>query len=268
MKGLLYFSIFVFALFLISCSQHDTNQQNDSAKDCIPSELQQNVIAFYPFTEGDIKDYSGYDNDLNNPFMLSSVSDRFGNSSSAIEFDNSDDSVRYLVDYNTDFLQDLQSLSISLWYYPEGTDRGSKDYECLIQTGDGGNCPNHDQEWSMGLYDCRQATFKYHNAVWANAVTSEDVPEYCTNEIAELSNKWHHIVVVHSANTNKLYFDGVLNDINESEGCCCHPDDSPLIENMYIGQGFTGKIDDVIIFDKELSDDDVTSLYEATSCKK
>jgi hypothetical protein len=254
--------LFVLIMVLFSC------QKEKYDIDCLNKELRRGIIAFYPFQNGRIQDFSIKGHDLENPFSLSSTSDRHGNSNCAFLFNDplSEESEEYLLCKNTNFLNGLVSFSISLWYYPISSESDFAKYETLIKTGSGGPCPKHDQEWALGLFDCRRATFNHKNSVWANSIIDWDDPEKCINERILLSNKWHHVVAIKNDTINKIYINGELNDVNHGDGCCCKPDLLQIIENLYIGNNFTGKIDDIIIFNRELSSTEVMQLYNLSPC--
>lgn len=55
---------------------------------CIPNELANKVIAFYPFSNGSLNDFSGNNQNLTNTTTAHSSSDRNGNTNCAYEFDN------------------------------------------------------------------------------------------------------------------------------------------------------------------------------------
>lgn len=64
-----YINLILILLVLASCSR-------DSEIPCIPAQLSDHVIAFYPFSNGNLSDVSGNDFDLVNPNDIPSSPDR------------------------------------------------------------------------------------------------------------------------------------------------------------------------------------------------
>ena len=79
MKYIIFFILPI--LLLTSCDKNDIP--------CIPSDLQNHVIACYPFSNGSLNDVSGNDFHLVNPNNIPPSNDRDGNLSCAYAFDGS-----------------------------------------------------------------------------------------------------------------------------------------------------------------------------------
>lgn len=230
--------------------------------DCVPASLQGDVIAFYPFNNGQLIDESSNNNDMTNPTTATATSDRMGNSNCAYQFVDSPTNEEYLTTTSSNFLDNLDEFSISIWYEPLDTARNGGSYEILFSRGDEARCPDRRGEWSVGLYDCRSAVFGHNNSVWAESTINN-----CQERINMLTNKWHHVVAIKDNNEYKIYFNGNLDETATGNANCSST--THLAQNIgdaFIGKYFTGKIDDVIIFDKALSQSDVTNLFELEAC--
>lgn len=246
-------------LLLLSC-----NKDNRSIP-CIPSGLSSDVIAFYPFSNGSLNDFSGTGAHLTNTTAASSTSDRAGNPNCAYEFDNLPTSSEFLTTTNTSFLDGLNTFSVSLWYLPADTARESGAYEVLVGRGNTAQCPDRRGEWSVGLFDCRKAVFGRTNSVWDQNVVGSD----CQQEVIARTDSWHHLVITYkqAGVEMAIYRDGVLQENSVGHADC--GSGAPTVQDLgdlFIGSDYTGKIDDIIFFDKVLSQSEITSLFELDVC--
>lgn len=253
----------LFGLF-ISCDNDDDapNPQPEPEASCIPSNLQTDLIAFYPFSGGSLNDFSGNGYDLSNPTSAFSSEDRDGNSNCAFEFVASNDD--FLTYVNPTFLDDLDSLpfSVSLWFKAEGT-RNPGDYELLIGRDEGMHCPDTFGEWSLGLYDCRNAAFGINDySIWGEEPYGNTD---CTNDPS--LNVWHHLVVTSGGTSGNIamYVDGISTSNIPGTGCS-NPVGTNNVGDLFLGKGFTGLLDDVMIFGKELNQSEVIQLFELDAC--
>lgn len=256
--------IFPFALLilLIACGKDDGTKKEIP---CIPSGLGNDVIAFYPFSNGSLNDIAGNSQNLSNPTTASPTSDRNGNANCAYEFDNMPTSSEFLTTTNTTYLNGLNEFSISLWYLPKDTSRSGGDFESLINRDLGISCPDRNGQWSVGLYDCRKAVFGRTNSVWDMNITNFD----CQQEIIARTDTWNHIVATfnQSGVEMKIYRNGILQESSVGNGNCGSGSPSYQdIGDLFLGKDYTGKIDDVIIFNKTLSQQEVNSLFSMESC--
>jgi hypothetical protein len=248
--------------FIIAC-----NKSED--KICIPENLQSNIVAFYPFSNGSIDDYSGSGLSLVNPNKISTSEDRAGNNACAYAFNGSLNQYlsrhgRFLDDYHK------KSFSISLWYKPTGIVRNEK-YELLCGRVDRDELkvPDKFGEWSVGLYDCRRATFSINrfskwddfHPLWGDNTISGNK---CYLEFEALTEVWHHLVVTFDGKDRHLYRNSMLS--NRIDNGLRGGSMTRNIGDFFIGKGFRGVIDDIIIFDKVLSQNEVIELYNLEPC--
>lgn len=252
-------------LFLVLSCVKDDDKEKVIA--CIPSGLGNNVIAFYPFSGGSLKDIAGNENHLAN-FDATPTTDRKGNPNCAYEFDNLPGSKEFLTTPNTSFLNNLKQFSISLWYQPVDTNRDGGDFETLICRDQGGSCPDRKGQWSVGLYDCRKAVFGRTNSVWDLNINKGNNFS-CQKEIVDRTGAWHHLVATYNQNGTemKIYRDGILQDFAAGgANCGSGTVSSKDIGDLFLGVDYKGKIDDVILFDKTLSQQEVNTLYSIEPC--
>ncbi len=252
-------AILLLALSFLGCGDDDIFQAN-----CLPNNLQNGVIAFYPFMNGALTDNSTNSNNLSNSTSASPTTDRFGNQDCAYIFNNNQGNTEFLTTTNTNFLNSLPQFSIAAWYQPIDSTRSGGDYEVLISRGDTPHCPDRRGEWSLGLYDCRRAVFGHNNSVWAYLVTNPFVS--CEAEVNVLTGKWHQVVATKNNDDYKIYFDGILNETAIGDASCGTNYLAQDIGDMFIGNHYRGKIDDVIIYNREISQQEVTALYNLDPC--
>ncbi len=247
-------------ILAVACGKDDSEQVP-----CLPDNLEDHVIAFYPFTNGSLNDQSGNNQDLTNSTTAVPAPDRNGNVDCAYEFNNLPNSAEFLTRTNSAFLDNLTEMSVSLWYQPKNTSRAGGVFESLVSRDLGFSCPDRSGQWSVGLYDCRKAVFGRTNSVWDNNITNFD----CVQELVARTDSWNHAVATFRENgvEMKIYRDGVLQDSTTGDSNCSSG--TPLyadIGALFLGRDYTGVIDDVIIFDKVLTQADVASLFALETC--
>lgn len=248
--------------FIIAC-----NKNGDII--CIPENLQSNIIAFYPFINGSLDDLSGNGLALVNPNKIRPTDDRGSNSACAYAFDGS---LHQFLSRHGRFLDDYhkKSFSVSLWYKPEGI-RDKGEFELILGRVSryGLQFPDKLGEWSIGLYDCRRAVFSINrmsnwdnfHPLWNDNTISGNK---CDLELKALSGVWHHLVVTFDGKERQLYKNSISAD--KVDNGFRSGSMSRNVGDFLIGKGFHGVIDDVIIFDKILSQDEVNELYNLEPC--
>ena len=250
------------ALFLIT-SLFSCDKPEEFTVDCLPPNLQSGVIVFYPFNGGSLDDESPNNNNLSNPTTATPAADRNGNAGCAYQFDNTTGNDEFLTTANTNFLNGRNTFSLSLWYRPEGA-RDDGSFEVLFARGDQGRCPDRRGEWSVGLYDCRRAVFGHNNSVWADAVTG--LSNGCEGEMAALTGQWHHVVAVRNGDEYRIYFNGNLDEVDSGNASCSNLHIAQDLGDVFVGTDFTGRIDDIIVYNRALSAQDVAALFELGGC--
>jgi len=192
------------------------------------------LVAGYDFKK-DAKDFSGNGNDG----VVSGATlttDRFGVSDGCYSFDAKNE-------YISIPAQNSSILSVSMWYYYDGVGdnwntllcrAGSAYHHLLIQS---------DGTGSIGFYNSSFYDSGY-NLVQGN---------------------WYHLVLVKDGTNSKLYINTSLEqDSNSSFNNSTYP--LALIGNYgSYTQGALGKIDNVLIYNKALTADEIQTLYDLTS---
>lgn len=253
--------VFASALLFTSCDEDDFTPNDDEdevpeEETCLslfPSGLQSGMIAYYPFSQGSLEDFSGNGNDLENNTSAVSGTDREGNQGCAFSFDAANQD---FLEYATPtFLDDIQDapFSISLWYQ-ESIDSPTT-YNLLIGRDTGMHCPDTFGQWSLGLYDLDAPVFGINkNSIW-NFIDPS------------LELEWKHLVVTSDGTSGgiNIYINGESTSDTPSGDCST----SVSTENegdLFLGMNFTGLLDDVIIYDRELDLSEINELYELPAC--
>ena len=249
MKSTVRIVALIFTIVFINSCKKSSDPDPVPQIACLPTNLQDNVIAFYPFSSGSLNDISGNGYHLTNPTSAAPGADRGGNATCAFSFVQANgDFLKYV---NPAFLNDFQTVpfSISLWYKPVGIDN---NYKLLIGRDIGFHCPDTHGQWSVGLYDLGSAVFgiNLYN-LWQDA--------------AGVNNVWKHLVVTCTGTNLKLYINGVLTTSTPGTGCGT-PVPTINAGDLFLGKDFTGSLDDVIIYKKILSPSEITQLYNLAAC--
>ena len=197
------------------------------------------LTAFYEF-DGDATNSSGSAPDgVNNG--ASNTTDRFGNAASAFLFDAGDN-----VSISSVFGGVQVSMSVSAWFR-RSTDNGA--WNDLLAGSCGG--PIFALNPSDSIVFGNQC-----NAPIAHAGSSGFVTD---------TSEWHHAVGTYDGASVKVYLDNVLVDDRLAAG---NFQDGP----WYVGatnaggsEGFRGSIDNLRIYSRALSANDVSELFGATS---
>lgn len=193
--------------------------------------------ANYTFS-GNALDMSGQNNNGQIIGNVLSATDRVGQNNCAYSFPG--DSGSYIeVPLSTDFVfAPAQSFTISLWY--QGGSPGAGDREAFWS--EHANFSNY----FFGLYDVNRVLF---HQCWA-PMSSTVFPAPDTS--------WHHAVAIYDNGDFKLYRDNQLLTFQPASSTTPLP--APA-NNIVIGRGFLGKIDDVRYYNEALDSNAIATLF-------
>jgi hypothetical protein len=232
-------------------------EMTGAIQDCInnqcpnPNILTNDLIIYMPFAN-EVRDLVSGDYAV--PAAAPTfVTDRSGNANSAISFTRNN-----FLRLNVTSARNIQvenPLTISVWIKMQNTVMG--DLERIFEKSDGSS--NHLQpRFGLAVYDLNTPLYYGNNySLWDNEWNRDpNLPTDTTN--------WHHIVITveHAAAGNisnvKIYRDGVLR--NSGQG-------SDLFLNTqafdyYIGKDFQGFVDDLRVYRKALTPQQVTTLFQ------
>lgn len=207
-----------------------------------PKILVNNLLLYMPFSNGEVKDLKG--NSVIVSPDITFTSDRNGNQNCAVVFNGNQ--FLHIPKNNNNGIVQGDAFSISLWFRMQNTN--NDDLENLFTKGNA-----NEQGFSLSVHDLNAPLFVAGTVnIWDTSWRTDAVlPVDTTN--------WHHLVVtVSSNNTLRLYRDGQLrNSIVSSDAQI-----SDEMFDYYIGNNFRGFMDDLRVYKKELSPQEVQILFE------
>jgi hypothetical protein len=217
------------------------------------------LVGWWPFNSN-ANDESEYTND-GLVYGATLTQDRYGNPNSAYNFNGVSDYIEVLDDNSLDF---TNSYSLSAWY--RTTDDFTYNQTILGKGNDiGGSGYNMTINSAIISYDNLQIQSGFNNGlgfvdgVINGAAMTPSVDIFTTN--------WHHIIGTYDGNTAKLYIDGVLMDTIQIE-FSLSISEQPLLfgnETHTLYRYFEGDIDDIGLWNRALTNDEVLKLYRASS---
>jgi hypothetical protein len=241
----------LFLLFLLNCSV--TENYVDKGQ----SNLNSGLIIHYPL-DGNGIDISGNENHfrLNGP---SSTSDRKGESNKALYFDGIDD----FVEIPNDTTITNSDKSISFWFYKSDSkiDRDSKGnyLEALLYKGFD---TSYAREYSFEITQADQP----FNIQFQVGEETNDILIATKRDRYINSSKWYHIVgTIKAEGDLKLFIDGeivqhtlgLMNPVYNEAPITIGKASSNSLRQRY----FNGKIDDLRIYNRVLSENEVKELF-------
>ncbi|GEM_PF-3278975 len=192
------------------------------------------LIAQYSFNGNSVNETGNQEFDaINNDAVF--TSDRFGTPNSALDFNGSSSFL-----YFNNNIQFESEMTISCWVLQR-----TISYAPGIVSRYGG--------WSLFGDTENQPQVRFYSSSGATLIAP-----YTTNS-------WHHIVATVHSNTKSIFMDGILYGQNECGGT------SNYGEDMYIGKYYSGgyywdgKIDDIMIYNRALSENEVMQIYSEQS---
>jgi hypothetical protein len=221
----------------------------------VPSYVPTNgLVAYYPFN-GNANDVSvNANNGINNGATL--TTDRFGNVDSAYFFNGSTEYIN-VPSSNTLNFQTNNSFTLSYWI--NATSINTSKVNVIINKQIGAGTSSQDG-WNSNVEFNRASNLRIQNA--PSTVFCD--PSSNAGAISNLTN--YHITQVFQNGTSSIYINGI--QVSTSAGCLGIIGDNS--SNMFIGkptwtsgnaQGFNGIIDDIGIWNRALTQQEITSLY-------
>ena len=215
--------------------------QNVSDEVLVPEGL----VAWYELN-GDAVDSSGNGFDGTNNGAIATT-DRFDNTNGAMSFDGSND---YIDCGNDSALNPADAITISVWVKLNSKDI---DQEIIRKSRD-----------SSG--EVYEIFIKDNNEIFFGIRDSSGTENYVLPSTTLTTGVWHHIVGTYDKQYLRLYLNG---DEIGSESSTLTLDSSS--KNLSIGYNdagtkyFNGDIDDVRLYNRALSTDEISTLYHSSS---
>ncbi|TRW24700.1 LamG domain-containing protein [Flavobacterium zepuense] len=211
-----------------------------------PGVLTQDLVIYMPFSNN-VYDLKGAA--VTAPADTTFVADRNNNAKCAISFNGSQS--LQIASTAANALVDGDELSISLWFRMQNTVGG--DFEALFSKSN-----NNAAGFYLAVYDGNTPMFgltpnaPQYNQIWDDNWNQDpDLWQDTTN--------WHHLVITLNVNYEaKLYRDGILQNTEALINGAIGTDALAY----FIGQDFTGYLDDLRVYKKVLSATEVQTLFE------
>ncbi|MGY8868772.1 MAG: LamG-like jellyroll fold domain-containing protein, partial [Methylophagaceae bacterium] len=231
----------------------------------IPDYLPTNgLIAWYPFN-GNANDESG--NSLNLSINGPSLSaDRYGTSDSAYIFDGEQQAAQYLILSDIDQIKNNE-FTYSVWFnssefYPNALGARPRDY---VNFNAQGIFSINSNDWDVGPALSMFLKNHENETLGAGTWTPQGSSEAGLSPSVE-TNTWYNAVYTYGNGTTKVYINGILKSTFLSSIDYNNQYDFVIGgqrngDNMDVMGGFNGKIDDVGIWDKVLTQAEVIQLY-------
>lgn len=238
----------------------------------IPSYVPTNgLVAYYPFS-GNANDVSGNSNN-GTVSGASLTSDRNQISNSCYNFNvnnwtwgSGGDEI--YIPYNSSF--NSSNITVSAWFMRISNGTQNQGLTVLNRFQYGYSNPN-GQTWGIKL----NAANQFDTQTWISKASSQNNQESIVNTGFKIQlNKWYNVIFTFDGQLLKQYINGVLTDSSSLAGFILN---TAGISGISIGvsdqanghwEPFSGKIDDIGIWNRALTQEEVTNLYYAdTTCQ-
>ena len=215
----------------------------------VSGSLVNGLVAYYPFC-GNANDQSG--NGLNGVVNGATLTtDRFGNSNSAYNFNGTSDFIKVL---DNDLLDLTQNLTLSAWISPNSVINEQAILGKGKTTGSTGYALHHN------VLPTQKTGFSIQNL--------PNVATVFMNSNQLNLNTWYNLIGTYNGSELKLYLNGIL--VNTTTTSLQLMPNS--LTDLFIGcelsgyRFFNGKIDDIGIWNRALSQQEITQLFNQNQC--
>jgi len=232
-----------------------TGQCPTIAANCtsLPSNLQQGLVGYWPFC-GNANDESGNGNDgtVNGATL---TEDRFGNAESAYRFDNLNNYSEVII--QPDNINSLvNEISVAGWYYANDL---SNFAQIIGKRLNANQSPFSSFAIQKGL----------STDPWRVQITTDNVTDNLLQSNTALEDSvWVFFSFTYDGTTVKYYENGQNLATSELSGSIIY-NNNPLIfggSASGIGQSFRGSLDDIGIWNRALTPEEVQELYTLDAC--
>ena len=221
----------------------------------LPSYVPSNGLVGYWGFNGNASDQSGNSNNgtVNGATL---TSDRFGNANSAYSFDGVSDYINVITNNSLNF-QTNNKMTLSYWI--KATSLSNSQGSLIINKQNGAG--TSQDGWNSNIESNGSSSLRLQNGtstIFCVAYSNVSSISISTN---------YHIVQVFDNGTSYIYINGIL--VTTAGGCQGLIGDNS--SNLYIGKptwlasnakGFNGVIDDLGIWNRALTQQEITALYD------
>lgn len=205
------------------------------------------LVAYYPLN-GNAVDISGNGND-GTAYSVTPTTDRFNVANKAFSFNGT---TSYINIGQKSTLKMTDSVSISAWFYVNTI---APTYQNIISD----HTPN---QTTYGPGKILRLSYDKIQFIIGGIYTSTVNPAtYVESTI--LAAKWYHVVATYDRNQVKLYLNNVLVATKTyNQSITVNPNNLLIGNSGYVNEYFNGKIDQLRIYNRAISENDVKALYE------
>lgn len=230
--------------------------------DCTnPHILTDDLIIYMPFAN-QIKDLVSMDYGITTATDTVFVTDRSGNANSAISFSGANDHLK-LLENGIRNIEQVEPMSISVWVKMQNTI--AQDFEGIFERT--AEVPELGQPgYGLAIFDLNAPMFYGQAQVFGDPFNLWDLEWTLSTTLPIDVTNWHHIVVTVEFTTAnelhqvvKLYRDGVLRNTGEADYSSFT---NTQVFDFFVGRGFHGYMDDLRVYKKTLSAQEVNMLYQ------
>ena len=223
-----------------------------NAKAQVPSYVPTNgLVAWYPFN-GNANDVSGNNlNGTNNGATL--TSDRAGNTNSAYSFNGTSN---YIDVADNNLLDFTNQYSISGWIYTTATSGNSSSRTIVSKAK---NSTQTGLSLNLDNLQSYKITADNTDGSGAHLIVSDTIPTL---------NKWYHTVLTYDGTNLQIYINGQLAKSTAATISLLNSTHSLTIGSQQISLNdyFSGKIDDIGLWNRALTQQEITALNNASPC--
>ena len=208
----------------------------------VPSYVPTNgLVGWWPFN-GNANDESGNGNNgtVNGATL---TADRFSNVGKAYSFDGVNDNI-------STSRSPLTSFSVSLWLFTSQ----NTAYTPLVDA--------YNSNWELYL-----SNYKPTFTRWITAGAGGTFQEFISTTSASI-NQWNHLICTYNNGNIRLYLNGVLISTFQNVSITINNNGTFAFGASLSGtsQYFNGKLDDIGIWNRALTQQEVSDLYNANIC--
>ena len=231
------------------------------------ADLKDGLVSVWKFDEG--KGDVAHDSIGNNDGIIDGAEWANGKFGMALDFDGTDDGVEISDDPS---LQLADALTVAAWIYPRATKNAAGlDHAGICWKG-------NMIGWGSDVYNWRIATADDAGLTWGACGSGTEGYFATGNCFVDGLNTWYHVALVEDGSEGRAYVNGVVQTDADVTGGDMHGPRAPYDvwegEPVRIGwsQGhggdlnalvyFNGIIDEVVIYNRALSEDEIEELME------
>lgn len=220
----------------VELSNNKVSYKSHPTRDILPTE---NLLAYWEFNEtsGNI----AVDSQGNNNGIIVGASRTTGINGTALDFDGNNSNVK--IEYNNDLDIVTDKVSFSVWFK-------------MNELGEDGAFLFNNTKYILRMDSRGKITFAIYNPSWTSVTTP------WANRI--IDTDWHHVVATYNGEKLKLYVDNTLMKSKASSGLLQSSSSHTYIGSQSSRNYFPGTIDQVAIYTKELSVEEINTINTET----